>query len=226
MSFFETEFPRVISYRATGGPAFNTTVNQGFSGFEQRNKNWSLARSKWSVSLITPSKYAGTEQNYIDLIRAFFMNVGGRFDAFRLHDWLDFAFSAEVIGTGDGSTLGPYQLIKTYTIGARSYVRQIKKPVMSSIKDYEGNNLADTVVLTDNGVTIPTANYTLDATTGIVTMGGGHAIAAAHIIRASGQFHYPVRFDSDELNVQTEESAVKEGRPITSLATTLVEVRL
>jgi len=226
MSFFETEFPRVISYRATGGPAFNTTVNQGFSGFEQRNKNWSLARSKWSVSLITPSKYAGTEQAYIDLIRAFFMNVSGRFDAFRLHDWLDFAFTAEAIGVGDGSTLGPYQLIKTYTIGARSYVRQIKKPVMSSVKDYEGNSLANTVTLTDNGTPISASNYDLDYTTGIVTMHGGHAIANTHIIRASGQFHYPVRFDSDELNVQTEESNVRDGHPITSLSTTLVEVRL
>jgi uncharacterized protein (TIGR02217 family) len=53
MAFFETEFPRTVGYKATGGPTFNTTVNEGFSGFEQRNKNWSIARAKYTVDLLT-----------------------------------------------------------------------------------------------------------------------------------------------------------------------------
>lgn len=226
MAFFEVEFPRVISYRAVGGPGFSTQVNQGLSGFEQRNKNWSQARSKWNVQLITPSAFSGSEQNYADLVRAFFLNVSGKLDAFRLRDWLDFAFTNETIAIGDGTTLGPFQLKKTYTIGARSYVKQIKKPIMASILDYQGNALTDTVVLKDNGSVISTANYTLDATTGIVNFGSGHAPGNSHVITASGEFHYPARFDSDELPLQTEESGVRAGRPITSWSIAIVEVRI
>ncbi len=226
MSFLELEFPTTISYRAVGGPGFSTTVNQGLSGFEQRNKNWAQARAKWQISLITPASFAGSEQNYADLIRAFFLNVSGKADAFRLKDWIDYKFSNEIIGTGDGSSLGPFQLIKTYSIGGRSYIRQIKKPITSAVNDYQGNPLADTVTLTDNGSAIDPTHYTIDATTGLASFTSGHAPANLHVIRASGQFHYPARFDSDDLGQQIEESAVRDGRGITSFSIALVEVRL
>src|SRR4051812_10798037 len=145
MSFFEIEFPTTILYRAVGGPGFSTTVNSGLSGFEARNKNWSQARAKWQINLITPASFAGTEQNYTDLIRAFFLNVSGQGDAFRLKDWIDYKFTNEIIGVGDGSTLGPFQLVKTYAMGGRSYIRQIKKPITSAVNDYQGNPLANTV---------------------------------------------------------------------------------
>jgi uncharacterized protein (TIGR02217 family) len=226
MAFFEIEFPRTISFRAVGGPGFSTTVNQGLSGYEQRNKNWAQARAKWQINLITPASFSGSEQDYADLIRSFFLNVSGKADAFRFRDAIDNKFTNEVIATGDGSTLGPFQLVKTYTIGGRSYVKQIKKPIMSAVNDYQGNALTDTVTLTDNGSPISAANYSIDATTGIVTFGSGHAPANTHLIRASGEFHYPARFDSDDLGQQVEESAVRDGRGVTSLSIALVEVRL
>lgn len=226
MSFFEMEFPRAISYRAVGGPGFSTNVKEGLSGFESRNRNWVNSRAKWNVSLITPSSFSGSEQNYADIVRGFFLNVGGKADAFRLRDWIDHTFTNETIATGDGSTRGPFQLIKTYTTGNRSYVRQIKKPIMATILDYQGNALTDTVTLTDNGGAVSSAIYTLDATTGIVMFNVGHAPAVAHVIRASGEFHYPARFDSDDLPQQTEESEVKAGRGITSWTIALAEVRL
>lgn len=226
MAFFEVEFPRTFAFRTNGGPGFSTTVNQGLSGFEQRNKNWANPRGKWNVQLTTPASYAGTEQSYADLLREFFLAVSGKGDAFRLRDGMDHTFTNETIGVGDGSTLGPFQLIKTYAIGGRSYIRQIKKPIMSSISDYQGNALADTVALKDNGSAISSANYSINATTGIVTFGSGHAPANAHVITASGEFHYPVRFDSDDLPLQIEESDVRGGRGITSLSIAIVEVRL
>lgn len=226
MAFFEVEFPRQISYRAVGGPGFSTTVNQGLSGYEQRNKNWAQARAKWQISLMTPASFAGSEQSYADLIRAFFLNVSGKADAFRLRDWIDNKFTNEVIGTGDGTTLGPFQLVKTYSIGGRSYIKQVKKPITSAVNDYQGNALTDTVTLTDNGIAVSSSNFTIDETTGLASFTSGHAPASGHIIRASGEFHYPARFDSDDLGQQIEESAVKDGRGITSLSIAVVEVRL
>lgn len=227
MSFFECEFPRSIQFRPIGsGSGWATNINTGYSGFEQRNKAWSLPRGKWQISTITPAAFSGSEQEYADLLRAFHMVVSGRFDAFRFRDPADCKFTAEAIGVGDGSTLGPYQLIKTYALASRSVVRTIVKPITSAVVDYQNNALQDTVTLYDNGTPIDPTHFSIDATTGKVTFAGGHAVANTHIITATGEFHFPVRFDSDDLPISTEESDVRGGRPIQSLSINLIEVRL
>jgi uncharacterized protein (TIGR02217 family) len=228
MSFFETEFPRTVGYKATGGPAFNTTVNEGFSGFEQRNKNWSLARSKYTVDLLTPppSQFSGTPQQFIDLIHSFFLVVGGKGDAFRFYDHKDNAVVGQQIGVGDG-TNRTFQLVKSYTIGGRSYTRTIKKPITSAVNNYQGNALADTVNIYFGGVPQPGA-FTVDSTTGLVSITGGHPTAGVGVIvTADCQFHYPVRFDTDDFQMQVEESDVNGGKAIvTTGQIALVEVRI
>jgi uncharacterized protein (TIGR02217 family) len=302
--FFEVEFPRTISYRSSGGPTWLTTVNEGFSGFEQRNKNWATARGEWTVSLITPESFADSRQTFADLLRAFFLNVSGMGDAFRLFDHTDFSGTAQTIGTGDGANR-VFQLQKTYTIGGRSYVKVISKPITSAVKDYQGNSLTDTVKIYRNSILDPASRYTVDHTTGLVTfknnvsnvsisaasisginttytytlssgaalevgmrivitgmtnagnngtfyitaLGAGTftvvnasgvnasgqtgsgvtdwAPASAVVITSDFQFHYPVRFDTDKLALQVEESDVKNGKPIVSWASiTLKEVRI
>ena len=57
MAFFENEFPRKIGFFGTtggtmGGPGFSTIVNLGFSGFEQRNRNWTNTRHKYSLDIV------------------------------------------------------------------------------------------------------------------------------------------------------------------------------
>jgi len=49
--FFECEFPTAIAFQASGGQMFSTQINEGFSGYEQRNQNWSLPRGKWKIAL-------------------------------------------------------------------------------------------------------------------------------------------------------------------------------
>lgn len=223
MSFFETEFPRTIGYKTTGGPAFNTTVNAGFSGFEQRNRNWSLARGKWTVDLMTPpsSQFAGTPQQFIDMIHSFFLVVGGKADAFRFFDHKDNSFTGQILGTGDG-TNRVFQLTKVYGIGGRTYSRKITKPIMSTVSNYQGVALTDTVVVRV-GVSIVPA--TVDATTGLVTL--ATAPAALSVVTADGQFHYPVRFDTDDFSMTVEESDVNGGKAIISTGNlVLMEVRL
>lgn len=231
MSFLEMEFPRAVSFKTMGGPSFNTTINAGFSGYEQRNRNWAAVRGKWMLNLMTPppSQFMGTQLAWLNLIHAFFLNVGGRADAWRFFDYKDFQATGQTIGTGDGVTLGPYQLVNVYQTGSRSYTRLIQKPITSAVTDYQGNALANTVVVYDNGVVVSAANYTVDSTTGLVTMNAGHAIANNHVITADCQFHYPARFDSDDWQIEVEPSNVVGGQPLVSVAQgqlAIIEIRI
>jgi uncharacterized protein (TIGR02217 family) len=225
MSFFECEFPRKLSYRAIGGPGFSTIVNEGFSGYEQRNRNWSQSRGKWAVSLQTPTAFAGQRMQFIDLLESFFLNVGGKCDAFRLFDHKDHWGVGQPLGTGDGSTR-VFQVQKTYTTGARSYVRPIKKLIGPPATDYQGNPLALQLTVYLNGVA--TGAFTVDCTTGLITFNS--APGAGVNITASFQYHYPVRLDTDEMAIQVEESAFSttsaDGPMVSWGSVNLIEVRL
>lgn len=206
--FFETEFPRGVGFLGLGGPAFSTTVNEGFGGGEQANRNWAQVRGTWTFDLHFKS------QAYYDAVQAFFLVVGGRADAFRLFDIKDHAATGQSIGTGDGTTT-VFQLTKTYTSGGRSYVRTISKPITSEVQDFQGNALPDTVVIYDNGtVQTPGTAWDVDETTGLITF--LTAPLADHLITADFQFHFPVRFMTDELKAQVEPSGVQEGKTLIS----------
>ena len=204
MAFWELEFPRMIDYHRLGGPSgWSTTVNEGFSGQEQRNRNWANSRGKWTVSVMTPSSvvYLGTRQSFIDLLTAFHLNAGGKADAFRLFDHTDNEAVNQALATIGGNV----QLVKNYVIGGRTYQRVITKPITAAVTDFQGNALPNTVFL--HGTSTP---VTVDATTGIVT---GQSAGTA----VDFQFHYPVRFDVDELLPQVEESDVEGGQPIITI---------
>lgn len=203
MSFFECEFPTSVGFLASGGPAFSTTVNEGFSGGEQRNRNWSQTRGIWTIDLQYKT------QDFFDAVLAFFLVVGGQADAFRFKDHKDFVATGQLIGTGDGAT-AVFQLIKNYVSGPRTYVRTILKPITSAVIDFQGNALPNTVVIYDNGVPLTNdVDYTVDETTGLITF--TIAPTLGHFITADFQFHYPARFTSDELKAQVEPSNVNGG---------------
>lgn len=209
MAFLEVEFPTAISLLAVGGPGYSTTVNSGFSGFEQRNQNWVESRGEWDVVFV------GQKQAFYDILQAFFHGVRGKANGFRFLWPADFSATGQFIGVGDGTTVA-YQLQKTYTFAAspgNAIVRPVQKPIMSTVVDYQGNALDDTVVvyITRNGVTstLPALglSFTVDATTGIITFnapphsvaengGAGHL---ADIITADFEFHWPVRLDVDQI---------------------------
>lgn len=211
MAFFEVEFPRWISYKSVGGHGFSTTVNQGFSGQEQRNKNWANKRGKWTINMTTPppSQFPGTRQQFIDLLNAFFDVVAGRGDAFRLFDHKDNKAINQPLVTVPGGV----QLARSRTIGGRTYVQLISKPITSAVSDCQGNALPNTVFLA--GTSTP---VTVDATTGLVT-----GQAAGTLV--DFQYHYSVRFDTDELPMQVEESFVRGAGPVINLTSIgLIEV--
>lgn len=225
MSFFEVEFPRAIGFHRIGSPSgFSTTVNEAFSGQEQRNKNWSQSRGKWTVSVTTPSdaQRGTTQEDFVQVLLAFHSNVAGRGDAFRFRDGIDFKFKDQSIGIGTGSSHA-FQLTKSYLIGGRSYVRKITKPIAPPVTDYLGAPVANTVDIYFDGVKkVRGTDWTLDATTGLVTCAAGGGV----VVTASGEFHYPVRFDVDELPVRVEPSYVRGGKPIITIdSCPLVEVQ-
>lgn len=246
--FFEVEFPKNIAFASSGsgttpagGPSWSTVVNMGFSGSEQRNRNWATVRAKYQLDLV--AQPLATYQPVL----AFYYAVGGKADAFRFLDATDFSALAQpmqnnVTGliNGDGSTT-IFQIQKRYVIGSgaaqRIYNRLISKPIMSvqtnggiPITDFAGNQLTNTVKVYVAGV-LKTLNvdYTIDATTGLVTFTSAPGNGVA--VTADFQFHVPVRFDSDDWPAQVMESSVlpqgNAGLPLISVSgIQLIEVKI
>jgi uncharacterized protein (TIGR02217 family) len=202
MAFFECEFPRQIRFRSMGGPTWKTTINQGLSGQEQRNRDWQDSRGKWQISLVTPARlFDGNMQQYVELLVSFFDAVGGQADGFRLFDHKSHIAKAQPVITYNGNL----QLAVSRTIAGRTYQKVITKPITSAIVDYQGNALPDTVFLA--GTNSPVA---VDPTTGIVTGAGDGTLL-------DFEYHFPVRFNRDDLPIVVEESDVLGGNPIISV---------
>lgn len=218
MAFLEVEFPTDIAFQPKGGPQFSTNVNLGFSGFEQTNQNWALALGRWEIAL------DHKPQEYFEKVYNFFLNAAGRANAFRFKDHKDFQAFAQPIGSGNG-TATQFQLQRTYSVGAWSYVKPIKKPVTSAVMLYDGTFAQDTVVMYLAGVAQASSAFSVDSTTGLVTFTAPPAANAA--ITADFQYDYPVRFDTDICDARVEESDVAGGNAlITWENVQLVEKRI
>ncbi len=189
MGFHEVQFPTDEAYTGSGGPGHNTAILEMPGGAEQRVARWASARRTIDV--------AYNIKNWAQClaVQTFVLARQGALHGFRYKDWRDYASTADgrtppqgaaavshqnvQIGVGDGTTT-QFQLIKLYTSGPATIVRQIKKPV------------AGTVVIAFSGVQ-QTSGWTVDTTTGIVTF--TTAPTAGTLIRAGFEFDVPVRFD-------------------------------
>jgi uncharacterized protein (TIGR02217 family) len=175
MAFLETpRFPERIGNGAQGGPGFSTSVAVLASGREARNGNWQYPLHAWDVS-----QGLNTQADF-EALRAFFMVARGRLHGWRFKDLGDFACTV-ADGRATALTATTFQLVKRYTSGSDSVDRLIRKPV------------AGTVAVLVSG---SPATFTVDTTTGIVTIA---AAPAAGNITWSGEFDVPMRFDTDKL---------------------------
>ncbi len=199
MSFVEIQFPADISYGSSGGPTFSTDVIEAFSGFEQRNINWSAARARYNVA------HGVKTQSQLDELIAFFRARQGKAIGFRFKDWTDYQAVAQNIGTGNGSQT-VFQLTKKYTSSV-TVTRIIKKPVNNSALKIYLN-----AVLQSSGYTV---NYTTGAVTFTTAPGSGVAVTADF------EFDVPVRFDTDQLDAAIDDFGTRSWSDIP-----LVEVRL
>lgn len=197
-----------------GGPAASTFVVGAESGAEQRNRNWAQFRRRYTVSLITAASRNADRQAFVDQLFTFFYMIAGKADAFRFFDHLDYQATNEPLLSLGGNL---FQLQRTYALGARTFVRAITKPITSSVIDYQGNSLSNGLTLYNGGGS--PVSGSVDYTTGIVT-------STNSPVKASFQYHIPVRLDTDECQLQVEDSDVADGRPIVSWnSLTLFEVK-
>lgn len=209
MAFHETVFPAAMSFGSSGGPERRTEIITLASGFEERNSTWAHARRHYDAGIGLRSL-----DNLHELI-AFFEARRGMLHGFRWKDWADCKScrpSAKPLATdqfialGDGTTT-EFLLQKTYTSGAENYTRPIAKPV------------AETVVIALAGSSVAEASFSVDEVNGAITFAAAPAQGVE--ITAGFEFHVPVRFDTDriEINLAAFEAGEVPSVPI-------VEVRI
>ncbi len=188
--FHEVRFPLDVSLESRGGPVRRTDIVTLASGREHRNSRWAASRRRYDAGLGVRTVDA------LHAVIAFFEERRGRLYGFRFRDRVDWRSgppSAEPapldqrIGTGDGTT-GTFQLVKTYGSAFAPYVRTIAKPVGGSVR-----------VAVDGAEQEVGSAFNCDPATGLVTFVAPPPAGAA--ITAGYSFDVPVRFDTDELDI-------------------------
>jgi len=192
MSFHEIRFPTGVSFGAGGGPERRTEIVVLGSGFEERNSPWAHSRRRYNAG------YGVKSLNDLHDVIAFFEARRGRLHGFRWKDASDWkscapldtpAATDQAIATGDGVT-AVFDLLKTYSSGAETYVRAIKKPVAGTV-----------LIAVDGAPQTQGVDFTVDTTTGLVTFETGSIPALDAEIAAGFEFDVAVRFDTDALTI-------------------------
>jgi uncharacterized protein (TIGR02217 family) len=188
VNFHDVSFPLAIAFHSTGGPGRRTEIVTLGSGHEERNAVWAGSRRRYDIG-------SGIRTlDDLSAVIAFFEARAGQLYGFRFRDFADGkscapgatpAATDQALGTGDGATR-EFQLRKAYADTAASHVRDIVKPVASS------------VLVAVDGVA-PGGGFAVDAATGLVTFDAAPADGAA--LTAGFLFDTPVRFDTDTLSV-------------------------
>jgi uncharacterized protein (TIGR02217 family) len=190
--FHEVRFPLDISLRGSGGPERRTDVVTLGSGREQRNARWARSRRRYEAG------YGVKTLAALSSVIAFFEERRGRLYGFRWRDRSDYSSGLpgasvtpldQAIGRGDGSNPA-FQLIKTYGATFAPYAREILKPVQGTVR-----------VAVAGVEKIPTSDFTVDTTTGVVTFVPAHIPPAGAAITGGYVFDVPVRFDTDYLEI-------------------------
>ncbi|MCG7392568.1 DUF2460 domain-containing protein [Microvirga sp. ACRRW] len=188
--FHEVRFPLDVSLGSRGGPVRRTDIVTLASGREHRNSRWATSRRRYDAGLGVRTVDA------LHAVIAFFEERRGKLYGFRFRDRTDWRSGQpskeptpldQRIGTGDGTTK-VFQLVKTYGSSFAPYIRTIAKPVGGSVR------------VAMNGTEQPVGSaFNCDPATGLVTFPFPPPAGAA--ITAGYGFDVPVRFDTDELDI-------------------------
>ena len=210
MAFHNVVFPERYSQGAVGGPGFRTTIVTTGSGYEQRNSDWQSARNRYDVSHVLTT--AELREEFITFFRA----RKGSAHGFLFKDWMDYFAgmvwnsstktldhdAAHNFAVGDGVET-VFKIYKVYSSGGAEERRRITRP-KSAIKVYV------------NDVEV-TTGFSVNYSTGTITFTSAPALNDD--IGWSGEFYVPVRFESDDLNME----ATSPNRGDVSLG--LLEIR-
>lgn len=188
--FHEIRFPLDVSLGSRGGPVRRTDIVTLASGREHRNARWAQSRRRYDAGLGIRTLDA------LHAVIAFFEERRGRLHGFRFRDRVDCrsgppskepAPTDQPIGPGDGTTKA-FQLGKAYGAAHAPYVRTIAKPVGGTVR------VAVAGVEQAAG-----PGFACDPATGLVILATAPPAGAA--ITAGFEFDVPVRFDTDELEI-------------------------
>ncbi|MGY2049594.1 phage distal tail protein, Rcc01695 family [Methylobacterium sp. JK268] len=187
--FHEVRFPLALSYGSRGGPERRTEIVTLGSGDEERNSLWRHSRRAYNAG---PALRRAED---IATLIAFFEERRGPLYGFRWRDTFDHssgpfgrdpAATDQILGTGDGTTT-VFPLAKTYGAAFAPYLRPIVKPVAGSVR------------VAVAGAELPPSGFSVDPTTGRVTLARAPASGAA--VTAGFLFDVPVRFATDRLEI-------------------------
>jgi len=188
--FHEVRFPLDVSLGSRGGPVRRTDIVTLASGREHRNSRWAGSRRRYDAGLGIRTVDA------LHAVIAFFEERRGRLHGFRFRDRTDWRSGPpsreptpldQRIGTGTGAERA-FQLVKAYGSSFAPYSRAIAKPV------------GGTVRVAVNGVEQAVGmQFNCDPTTGLVTFTSPPPAGA--VVTAGFAFDVPVRFDTDELDI-------------------------
>ena len=191
MAFHAVRFPAGISLGASGGPERRTEIVVLGSGAEERNSRWADSKRSYNAG------YGVKSADDLHAVIAFFEERRGRLHGFRWKDWSDYKSCApsatpsaldQEIGAGDGTT-ATFQLAKTYGSAFAPWQRTITQPV------------SGTVLVAVDGVVQAPERFAVNETAGIVTFAAGHIPSAGAVVTAGFEFDVPVRFDTDQLEI-------------------------
>lgn len=206
-NFMEILFPTNVSLGAIGGTGWSTRVVVTDGGNEYRQQLWGYSRGKWTVghNLRTAAEWA-------QLI-TFHRLAAGKTLGFRFLDWSDYTDGGGGSVTYNASV--QLQLMKLYAqidiISGDPWIneRLISKPVPGTIQLFL-NAVPHTLG----------AGGSIDYTTGVITLGSGDPPPGVGAIYTwTGQFHVPVRFDTDtpEISMDLPTAAGWKGIPLIEL---------
>ena len=189
-AFHEVLFPLDVALGSRGGPVRRTDIVTLASGREHRNSRWAASRRRYD---------AGLEVRTVEALHAvvtFFEERRGRLHGFRFRDRVDWRSGPpsapptpldQALGPGNGTTT-VFALAKTYGGAHAPYRRLIAKPVSGTVR------------VAVNGVEQAAgAAYTCDPATGLIAFAAPPGAGAA--VTAGFDFDVPVRFDTDELEI-------------------------
>lgn len=180
MSFHDVVLPAGLQFGSASGSGFATVVQETASGHEVRIARQSQGRHRLRLmKALQTSAEAKT-------LKSFAMERRGAYHSFKVTDVSDFTTATDgesaatigdaIIGVGDGTKTGPFQLIKVYG-SVNPYVRTIRLPVTGTVM--VALNAIQTSAFTVNG-------------SGEITFNS--APGNGVVITAGCQFYVPVRF--------------------------------
>lgn len=183
MAHYDVLLDLGYDYGADGGLAWDTEILQYPNGGSRRNMRRSRPLGAWQIG------NRNVDRATLDYLQGFLHAMRGRAHSFLYKDWTDYkAVEQQLVPDGD-----KIPLIKSYGLSINPWVREITKPVASTvvIEIDQGSGWVELAAGVD---------YTLDASTGIVTLAS--APDTSDLFRWSGEFYVPVRFDRDVLSAQ------------------------